>query len=218
MKNKSAVLFDLDGTLLDTAPDLVSSFNELLRRHQRPEISMEAMRPLLTHGSNYFIKNFFKADASAEEMAVLRSEYLKLYSETAHQNTRLFPGIFEVLQSINSKNIPWGIVTNKLTMHALENLARLDLPFKPGAVVCGDTLAKHKPDPEPLWHACNLLQVTANQVIFVGDSEVDAEAGLRAGIDTLIVEHGYHLGEEMFNALKIAGFIRDPRDVLGWFY
>lgn len=214
MKTKSAILFDLDGTLFDTAPDLLISFNQLLRRYQHPEITIEELRPLLTHGSKYFINAFFNANAEPAEIEQLRAEYLTLYTETGHKNTQLFPGMFEMLQILAGKQIPWGIVTNKLTLHTLENLAAANLPFQPQVIVCGDTLAVAKPDPEPLWHACNLLSVDASQVIFIGDSEVDAEAGLRAGIDTFIVEHGYHNGVSSFINHPVAGFIREPREIL----
>ncbi len=214
--SKSAVLFDLDGTLLNTAPDLIDSLNELLRRYQRPEVSINDIRHLLTHGSRYFITNFFNANATAEEIEQIRAEYLEIYSNSGHQQTELFPGMLELLQSISDRKLPWGIVTNKLTRHTLENLTAVRLPSQPRAIVCGDTLPVYKPNPEPLWHACELLHVSTSQVLYVGDSEVDAEAGLRAGIDTLIMEHGYHAGESTFANIQITGFIHDPKEVLKW--
>lgn len=214
--NKTTILFDLDGTLLDTAPDILGSFNELLRRHQRPELSIDAIRHLLTHGSKYFITNFFDPNATEAEIKQISKEFLEIYSQSGYKQTRFFPGMSELLLTITERNIFWGIVTNKSTKLTLENLMTVPFPAQPHAVVCGDTLPVYKPDPAPLLHACKLLNVSPAEVIFIGDSEVDAEAGFRAGIDTIIMEHGYHEGAATFTDAKITAFICNPIEILKW--
>lgn len=211
---KNAILFDLDGTLLDTAPDLLDAFNVLLQKHNKPTVELNDIRHLLTLGSKYFIQNYFSADLSPTEVEKIRQDYLVIYSEAAHARTQLFPGMFELLQKITQLNLPWGIVTNKLTQHTHENLKLISLPSQPQVTVCGDTLPITKPDPAPLLHACELMAVNLNDVLFIGDSDVDATAGKNAGIDTVIVEHGYNSGFEQFEGLEIAGWIKKPDEIM----
>ncbi len=208
-----ALLFDLDGTLFDTAPDLLNAFNLLLQEYQHPMVTLKDIRHLLTQGSLFFIKEFFGDNLSADKISQIRARYLEIYSAQNHQKTQLFPGMETVLKLITEKKIPWGIVTNKLTIHTHETLALIQLPSQPGVIVCGDTLKVAKPNPEPLLHACKKLQLLPEDVVFLGDSDVDAQAGLNAGIKTVIFSHGYNSGQAQFENLNINGWITNPKQL-----
>lgn len=218
MMQKTIIFFDLDGTLLDTAPDLLQAFNLLLQKYDKPTVTLGEIRHLLTHGSSFFIKTYFSNDVQLKQINQLREEFLDIYSSLSHNNTQLFPGMLELLNEISNVKIPWGIVTNKLAKHTQENLANLVLPSEPQVIVCGDTLSVAKPDPAPLLHACKLMGVEPNQVIFIGDSDVDALTGQRAKIDTVIVSHGYNSGIEQFSDLAISAWIQDPLQVMEYFH
>jgi phosphoglycolate phosphatase len=213
---KTAILFDLDGTLLDTAPDLLEAFNILLQRYDKPVVELNDIRHLLTLGSKYFIQNYFSGNFESVEIEEIRQEYLAIYSDINYTHTKLFPGMLEILQEITRLKLPWGIVTNKLTKHTHESLNVIELPSQPQTLVCGDTLAVTKPDPAPLFHACELMAAPLEDVLFIGDSDVDAKAGKKAGIDTLIVEHGYNFGVGQFDGLGIAAWIKHPKEIMAY--
>jgi phosphoglycolate phosphatase len=209
-----AVLFDLDGTLLDTAPDLAAALNIQLAIHQYPGVHYEKIRPIASHGSKALVKLGFKIEENHPNFARLRQEYLNIYSEHSCNFTDLFPGMAEVLTQLEKKQIAWGIVTNKpawLTMPILKNLNLID---KTNCVVCGDTLSVTKPDPAPLLYACEVLQRKSAECIYIGDAEFDIIAGKRAGIKTILAGYGYISEEDNIDAWQIDGMVNSPLEIL----
>ena len=186
-----AVLFDLDGTLLDTAPDLVLALNTLLKHHDRPSVDVSKLRHLASQGSIALTRYGFPEVTNATQFEQLRQEFLQHYAESVCVDTEFFNGMESLLESIEAQRIPWGIVTNKpgdLTKALLEKLSLSD---RPACVVSGDTLTVRKPHPEPLLFASEKIQLSPHHTIYLGDDPRDIYAGNAAGMYTCIAQYGY---------------------------
>ncbi|MFP4075021.1 MAG: HAD family hydrolase [Halochromatium sp.] len=192
----SAVLFDLDGTFADTAPDMAAALNRLLARYDRPPVPLEQARCHVSSGSRGMLAVGFGLVPGDPDYERLRGEYLDLYAANIHCETCLFPGIAELVEALEARGICWGIVTNKpgwLTDPLLEAMA---LPIPPACVVSGDTAARAKPHPDPLFHACGMIERDPRACWYVGDDHRDILAGRAAGMRTLAALYGY-LGVEL---------------------
>jgi phosphoglycolate phosphatase len=210
-----AVLFDLDGTVLDTAPDMWAAMNALLAEERRPLLPYAVVRPVVSHGANGVLRTGF-ADASSERLAALTQRYLAIYRAGLCRDTRLFSGMEEVLAALSLLGIAVGIVTNKaawLTEPLLEGLA---LRARFGCVVSGDTVAERKPHPLPMQHAANLLGVAPAECIYVGDAERDVQAAHAAGMAALVALYGYHGAGDDPRAWGGDGYLDAPLDLLPW--
>ncbi|MFT7300166.1 MAG: 2-phosphoglycolate phosphatase [Porticoccus sp.] len=186
-----AVLFDLDGTLLDTAPDFLTATNRLLERKGMPLLPAECIRRLVTHGSAGIIKEVFELEEKHPDFEPIRQELLTLYMANLADQTRPFQGITELLATLGQQHIPWGIVTNKPESFTLAILKQLPLYPAPSTIVCPDHVTKTKPDPESVILACQQLGVSPRESIYIGDHQRDIEAGLRAGTTTIAAAYGY---------------------------
>lgn len=211
-----AVLFDLDGTLLDTAPDLAWALNQLRGQYQLEALTLEAVRPHVSHGVSRLVQAGFGIGKEAPNFGELRQQLIALYSQAIALHTKLFPGIEAVLSTLVTKQIPWGIVTNKTTQLTTQLLEALALPYKAGCVICGDTLERAKPHPEPVLHACQLLGVEPPETIFVGDARQDIQAGQAAGTKTLLALYGYLHSDDTPHDWSADGTIRHPLEILDW--
>ncbi|MCK9502880.1 MAG: HAD-IA family hydrolase [Porticoccaceae bacterium] len=186
-----AVLFDLDGTLLDTAPDFVTTLNRMLAEKNLPPLPPEKIRAAVTNGSVGLIELGFGLKPQQAEFEPLRQQFLDYYFECLTENTRLFPGMESLLGKLADFAIPWGIVTNKPSRYTDEILARLWLPCQPQTVICPDHVTRAKPDPEPVLLACKQLNIAPQQSLLVGDHRRDIESGLNAGCYTVSAAYGY---------------------------
>ena len=215
MSRIAALLLDLDGTLLDTAPDMGGALNRLLIEHDREPLDPVAIRPVVSHGAARLVRLGFPT-AEGEAFESLRLRFLNLYAANLAHGTRPFPGFMEVLEALERMAIPWGIVTNKPGWLTDPLLAALDLDARPACVVSGDTVAERKPHPLPLLHAAALLKVTPEDCLYVGDAERDIQAGRAAGMRTLVAAYGY-LGEEDDPAAwSPTGIVHTPGELLDW--
>ena len=212
----ACVLFDLDGTLLDTAPDLAVALNRLRREHGVSELPPAAIRPTVSHGSPGMLKLGFGLESDDARYEALNQRFLALYREAIAVQTGLFPGMAEVLARLETAGIPWGVVTNKPGWLTEPLLKALDLWARAACVVSGDTLAKRKPDPEPLWYACERVGIAPARAWYVGDAERDVQAGNRAGMKTLIAGFGYLGAEDRPEEWGATGWLERPADLLGW--
>ena len=210
------VLFDLDGTLLDTAPDLAAALNRLRREQGELELPFALIRPTVSHGSPAMLKASFGVDADHPLYAELNQRFLALYQEFIAVETVLFPGMAEVLAHLEARAIPWGVVTNKPGFLTEPLLKALGLWARAVCVVSGDTLDKRKPDPEPLWYACEQAGVDPGRSLYVGDAERDVQAGNRAGMFALAAEFGYLDAEDRPHEWGAAGVLSQPTDLLQW--
>ena len=186
-----AVLFDLDGTLLDTAPDFLTAINRVLAERGLPARSEQAVRAAVSHGSAGLITAIFTIDSDHPDFEPLRQALLAHYRDCLADDTRPFPGMVGVLEALAARGIPWGIVTNKPAAYTDAIVARLSWPSPPATVVCPDHVARTKPDPEPILLACRQLDLPPGRAIYVGDHRRDIEAGREAGTATVAAAYGY---------------------------
>jgi phosphoglycolate phosphatase len=191
MLTLDCVLFDLDGTLLDTAPDMGRALNRLLREQGRQPLAHRDIRPVVSHGSPGLLELGFSLYPDDADYPPLRDRFLALYRDCLARDTRPFPGIPELLDWLEGRDIPWGVVTNKPGWLTEPLLAALDLTRRAACIVSGDTLPQRKPHPAPLLHACGQIGVAPDHCVYVGDAERDVEAGKRAGMRTVAATWGY---------------------------
>lgn len=210
-----AALFDLDGTLLDTAPDMAGALNSLLQeRHQAP-IEFARIRPQVSNGAPAVVRVGFP-DADAEEAERLRLRYLDIYATQLADQTRLFRGFDEVLACLESHGVPWGIVTNKAARFTEPLLAALKLTERAGCVVSGDTIPERKPHPAPLQLAARLIGLPPEHCLYVGDALRDVQAAIAAGMLPLGARFGYLDPAEEPARWPVAGWLERPLDLLPW--
>ncbi|MBS1156606.1 MAG: phosphoglycolate phosphatase [Proteobacteria bacterium] len=187
----NAVLFDLDGTLADTAPDLGLALNRLLDEEGRSRQQYSNIRPVASHGTRGLIELGFGIGPQHPDFPRLRSRFLALYEQCYCEETRLFEGIDTLLQVINERGLAWGIITNKPARFTDLLVGALPLFPPPAVVVSGDTVGAAKPDPRPMYHAAELLGIAPENCLYVGDAERDIVAGRRVGMTTVLADYGY---------------------------
>ena len=185
-----AVLFDLDGTLADTAPDLAAAVNFLRRDQGLDDLPLERVRPFASAGARGLVRVGFGVDPGDAEFVALRDAFLERYRERTCIETRLFPGMPELLAALAARAIPWGIVTNKATRFTDRIVSALQL--NPACVVCGDTTPHTKPHPSPLLHAAEQLGLATAACWYLGDDLRDIQAARAAGMRPVAVQWGYH--------------------------
>lgn len=210
------VLFDLDGTLADTGPDLAGTLNLLLSEEGREPLPYEMIRPLVSHGGLTMINNCLGIPVDSTEMRRLHGRFLEIYQSRLAEETDLFPGMDEVLASIEAMALPWGIVTNKPGFLTTPLISALRLDHRTACVVSGDTLEYSKPHPAPLLHACQVAGRAPSRSLYIGDARRDIEAGLNAGMYTLVALYGYLGAEDRPETWGAAGMIQNPAGVLTW--
>lgn len=185
-----AVLFDFDGTLADTAPDLAAAVNRMRSDLGDEPLPLERLRPFASAGARGLLHAAFGLKPDDAEYKAMREEFLDLYAETCCLRTRLFPGIAELLRELRSREVRWGVVTNKATRFTERILSHLNL--KPDCVACGDTTPHLKPHPAPLLHAADQLNLPPQTCCYLGDDLRDMTAARAAGMRPIAVEWGYH--------------------------
>ena len=210
-----AVLFDLDGTLLDTAPDMAAAINGLRVEQKLEPLPFATVRPFVSHGANALVRLAFP-DAQEPEFDRLRARFLAIYRECLADETELFAGTAELLGALETSGVPWGIVTNKPTWLTEPLLEALELRARIGSLVCGDTFPERKPHPRPLLHAASELGIAPECCVYVGDAERDIVAARAARMRSLVARFGYIGPGDDINAWAADGFIDSPLDVLRW--
>ena len=196
MSRYQSVLFDLDGTLIDTAKDMGLALNLLLKHHGKPVFEDQLLRPLVSHGSSALINFGFNINDNDRQFEPLRDHFLRLYEANIAVNSCLFEGMQEILVQLETSNIPWGIVTNKPGRYTDLLLAELNLDKRAASVISGDTLALKKPSPEPLWAACKQINCEPSRCLYVGDAMRDIQAAHAAGMTACAALYGYYTHEE----------------------
>jgi phosphoglycolate phosphatase len=211
--SRCGILFDLDGTLADTAPDLVAVLNVLLVESGRPPVPFAIARNEVSNGALGLIRLGFGIAPEAPVEAGLRQEFLDLYERIGHENSRLFIALSEILDVTSRTGSAWGIVTNKPESMTDTLLERLGIGDSVGVVVCGDTLPERKPHPAPLLHAARELGVASEACIYLGDARRDIEAGRAAGMRTVVTSYGYIRPGEDFRSWGYDAEIDHPRKI-----
>lgn len=210
------VLFDLDGTLLDTAADLGLALNKLLTLRQKPPVSQSIIRSVVSLGFKGFLKTGLDMDPSHPEFPAACEELLIHYADHLYDNTRLFPGMEGVLNHLEAAKIPWGIVTNKPEKFTLALLEGLKLRHRAVCVISGDTFENSKPHPQPVLEACKLLQQVPADCLYIGDAEIDMLACKAAGTASLVAMYGYIHKDENPQHWGADGYIDRPEDIISW--
>ena len=207
-----SMLFDLDGTLLDSAPDLVASLNWVRRSEGLPPLGLAEMKPFASKGAIGLLKAGMPG-ADAPALEDWRQLFLEHYAQNSCRHSTLFDGIPELLEVLDELEIPWGIVTNKTEVLTLPIVESFGLKDRIGCVVCGDTLAESKPHPAPVALACGIVEVDPADTLFVGDDVRDIQAGRAAGTQTAAVFYGYG-SHELRNSLLGDSFpVHQPADL-----
>ena len=191
MLDFKALLFDLDGTLLDTAPDFILAINKQLHLRGRKSLAGDAVRTSVTHGSVGIIESVYGIAQDDPQFDILKEEFLELYLNNIAEKTALFAGLKQVLDNCQQHNIPWGIVTNKPVKYTAPLMAALGLDKQAATTICPDHVAKPKPDPEGLILACSQINIAPADCIYIGDHIRDIQAGKSAGMLTIAAEWGY---------------------------
>ena len=190
-QNLRAVIFDLDGTLVDTADEFVPEVQTLRAEHGREAMDPQRIRASVSNGARALVSLGLGIDEQAPEFESKRLRLLELYSEVLGSIARPYPGIEELLLELQRRGIGWGISTNKPRAYTEPLLAQLDLQPQPGSVVCPDDVTDRKPHPESLYRNCRDLNCSPHEAIYVGDHLRDIEAGRRAGMYTIAAAYGY---------------------------
>jgi phosphoglycolate phosphatase len=209
-----ALLFDLDGTLVDTAPDLAAALNHTLVQHQQPSLPMARIRPVVSHGAQGLIRLGFGLTPEDVAFAPIREQLLAYYYQHLYQHSRLFPGMADVLACLTERQIVWGIVTNKPGWLTEPLLAGLQLTEQAAVIVSGDTCDRPKPDPAPIHYACEQLHLTPQATWYLGDAARDIQAGRAAGCVTVGAAYGYIHPDEQIADWSADHVIQRPADIL----
>ena len=213
-----AVLFDLDGTLADTAPDLCGAVNILLSEEGRPQLPFSRLRPHTSRGVRGLLGEGFGIEPAHPDYARLAARFLEIYAGRLCELSTLFDGIPALLDTLETRGIAWGIVTNKRARYTNPLVAALGLSPRTPCVVSGDTTAEAKPSPLPILHACAVLGCVPQRTLYVGDDRRDIIAGQAAGTLTAAVSYGY-LGDSGPPHSWGADFIADhPADLASYLF
>ncbi len=209
------VLFDLDGTLLDTALDMTEALNALRAQEGLQALSNEAVRCQVSHGGHALVRLGF-GTLPPEEHEAMRMRLLSIYRRQLAKHTQLFEGGDEMLTEIERRGISWGIVTNKPGWLTDPLLIEVNLHKRARAVVSGDTLAERKPHPLPLLHAAATMGVEPAHCVYVGDAERDMQAAQAAGMYALVAGFGYLGDDDRADTWYSHGWLHTPLDLIHW--
>ena len=211
-----AVLFDLDGTLADTAPDLARALNRVRSANGLAPMPLEITRPYTSSGARGLLKIGFDLDPGDGRYDALRAQFLDFYAAEICVDTRLFDGMAELLDQLDQERMPWGVVTNKAERFTLSLLQHLRLGERAACVVGGDTSARLKPHPDSLLHAAAALQLPASACVYVGDDLRDVQAARAAGMRVLAAKYGYLGDGGSIESWQADAIIEHPRQVLDY--
>lgn len=210
------VLFDLDGTLADTAPDLAYALNRTLEHAGRAPLPYETIRPLVSHGAGALMQLGFGNSLPDNQRQSLHQYLLDVYLDNITRNSCLFSGMPELLHNLESRGLNWGVVTNKPQRYTIPLMAGLGLEQRAVTTISGDTLPYSKPHPAPMLLACREAGSSAAECLYLGDAERDIQAGRNAGMRSIIALYGY-LGEtDNPQEWGADGEIRHPSELLHW--
>lgn len=210
------VLFDLDGTLVDTAQDLGLALNEMRRRRGLAPLGDTLIRSQASHGARGLLKLGFGLLPSDDGFAAMRQEFLDIYAGSLTTSSSLFPGMADVLEAMEAQGLRWGVVTNKPARFTEPLLDHLGLSSRAACVVSGDTCPQPKPHPGPLLHACRQTASRPQDCLYVGDAQRDVEAATAAGMPTVVALYGYIAEEDRPREWGALGYIDQPLDLLGY--
>lgn len=212
----SCVLFDLDGTLVDTAPDLIACLNESLNLYGLPPVSPETVKPFISYGANAMITASLTEPIGEEKQQEILNTLHNCYEDNIAEHSIFFSGMTDTLSLIENLGLKWGVVTNKLERFTLPLMDALNLTGRASCIVSGDTTAKPKPHPEPMWAACQQAGVKAGECVYIGDAAHDIVAGKNANMKTLAALYGYLKPSDRPETWGADALIESPHHITQW--
>jgi 2-phosphoglycolate phosphatase len=210
----AAVLFDLDGTLVDTAPDLANALNATLKHFGRQPLPFERIRPEVSHGGVALIRLGFEIEPGNKDFENYRQFLLNYYKDNLSVDSRLFDGMDKLLERLETLGIPWGVVTNKPSWLTDPLMQQMGMDQRAACIVSGDTCANKKPHPEPIQYACQLAGVNVAHCWYIGDAERDIEAGNAAGCTTVTALFGYIDEDDKPESWQADHIISHPSEIM----
>jgi len=211
-----AVLFDLDGTFADTAPDLAAALNHTRATRNLPPLPLETIRPQASHGSRGLLRLGFGIEPDAPDYDALRDIFLDYYERNICVHTRLFAGMAELVAALEQRSIKWGIVTNKPHRYTVPLMQALGYAERTACLISGDTCAHAKPHPEPMLKACKIIGVTPGQCLYLGDDLRDMQAANAAAMPGIIANYGYVGSDASVENWKAQGSVEQPMELLAY--
>lgn len=211
-----AVLFDLDGTLADTAADLAGALNRVREDRELPPLPVSSLRPHASDGTRGMLGAGMGVTNESPEWETLKQAFLDYYAAGLSVHSRLFDGAEDTLSGIEKRGMAWGVVTNKVARFTLPLLERLGIASRAGVIVCGDTTPQTKPHPAPLLYAAQSLGVRAEACVYVGDAERDVAAARAAGMAALVASYGYIAADRAPESWGPDGLIDSLPALLRW--
>ncbi len=208
------VLFDLDGTLVDSAPDLAGAGNDMRRHRGLPELPFGHFRPMVGSGARGMVGIAMQVTPDDAAFPALRDEFLSRYEARLTRESRVFDGVLPLLGALEAASIRWGVVTNKIARYTLPLVEALGLAPRAAVVICGDTTPHAKPHPAPLLEAARRVGVAATDCVYVGDDLRDVQAGRAAGMRTIAVSWGYLGQGQPITAWQADRVIDRPEQIL----
>lgn len=214
MPTIKTVLFDLDGTLIDTAPDMAAALDKLCLEENQKVLSYQAVRPHVSDGSVALVKLAFGEQLEAARLEKLKTRYLAIYQQNLAVKSVLFDEMPELLNELKHRHIKWGVVTNKPGWLTEPLMQALKLDKRAACIVSSDSTKNRKPHPEPMYYACKLSGSSPQECVYVGDAQRDIEAGQNAGMKTIAALYGYIHARETPADWNADFYINKPSDVL----
>jgi N-acetyl-D-muramate 6-phosphate phosphatase len=211
-----AVLFDLDGTFADTAPDLAASLNHTRATRNLPPLPLEVLRPRASHGSRGLLEIGFGIEPGHPDFDALREIFLDHYASNICVHTELFSEMAQLIDELERRDIRWGIVTNKPHRYTVPLMQALGYAERAACLISGDTCAHAKPHPEPLLKACQIIGVTPAQCLYIGDDLRDIRAANAAGMPGIIANYGYVNGDASLENWNAQGSVDKPTELLAY--
>jgi len=212
----ACVLFDLDGTLVDTAPDLLAALHRAMHSHDLPTPDDRRVQPYISYGAAAMVRESLNGSATEQLQKQILATMLEDYQQHIAERTRLFPGMAEVLNDLESRGIKWGVVTNKLRRFTDPLMAALQLTDRAACIISGDTTGNSKPHPEPMLTACRDAGVRPEQSVYIGDSAHDIAAGRSVDMKTVAAAYGYLKPAEDPHSWGADALIQEPLEILHW--
>lgn len=210
------LLFDLDGTLVDTADDLCEAMQVLLSKEGKPAVNPKSFRNVVSHGSYAMICHAFELNETNSAVTPLREKFLRIYRQQLSAHSKLFEGCEQVLEHCANNNIAWGIITNKPEHLTLPLLERMTFPSRPSTVICGDTTAEPKPSALPMQQALKEVGLEPQQCVYFGDADRDIEAAKRVNMPSVAVSWGYIMPDDDIELWGAECIIHHPSEITDW--
>lgn len=210
-----AVLFDLDGTFADTAPDLAAALNHVRASHNLPPMPLELLRPQASHGSIGLLKTGMNVTPDSPDFQALRDSFLDYYTQHICVESKLFQGMADLVKELETRKIAWGIITNKPHRFTIPLMEALGYAARAACLISGDTCAHAKPHPAPMFEACKIVGVEPAECIYLGDDRRDMQAANASGMTGIIASYGYVSDDVSVANWEAHGLVNHPMELVG---